>query len=107
MLPYLGPIEGIVLHHHERWDGTGYPKGLKGEEIPLLARIVAVADAYEAMTSDRPYRKGLPPEEAAEVIRREAGRQFDPEVARAFLEVWGRCPAWRDKRGFTRVSAVG
>jgi len=107
MLPYLGPIEGIVLHHHERWDGTGYPKGLKGEEIPLLARIVAVADAYEAMTSDRPYRKGLPPEEAAEAIRREAGRQFDPEVARAFLEVWGRCPAWRDKRGFARVSAVG
>lgn len=107
MLPYLGPIEGVVLHHHERWDGTGYPRGLKGEEIPLLARIVAVADAYEAMTSDRPYRKGLPPEEAAEVIRREAGRQFDPEVARVFLEVWRKRPAWRDKRGFTRVSAVG
>lgn len=106
MLPYLGSIEGIVLHHHERWDGAGYPKGLKGEEIPLLARIVAVADAYEAMTSDRPYRKGLSPEEAAGVIRKGAGKQFDPEVARAFLEVWARNPAWREKGKFARASVT-
>lgn len=104
MLPHLGPIEGIVLHHHERWDGRGYPKGLRGEEIPRLARIVAVADAYEAMTSDRPYRKGLSPEEAAEVVRKEAGKQFDPEVAEAFLRVWRRAPTWRTKGDFTRAS---
>lgn len=104
MLPYLGPIGSIVLHHHERWDGGGYPKGLKGEEIPFLVQIVAVADAYDAMTSDRPYRRALSPEEAAEVIRKEAGRQFSPRVAEAFLRVWEATPAWRTREAFAQAS---
>ena len=76
-----------VLHHHERWDGTGYPYGLGGHEIPLEARILAVADAYDAMTSDRPYRKARSPEEARAEVERCAGSQFDPQVAGAFLEL--------------------
>ena len=74
-----------VLHHHEHWDGTGYPDGLAGERIPLVARVIAVADAYDAMTSDRPYRAALSHPEASREIERGAGRQFDPTVVRAFL----------------------
>jgi HD-GYP domain-containing protein (c-di-GMP phosphodiesterase class II) len=76
-----------VRHHHERYDGTGYPDGLKGEEIPLIASIIAVADAFDAMISDRPYRKGLTKEHAIEEIARESGRQFDPQVASVFFEL--------------------
>jgi HD-GYP domain-containing protein (c-di-GMP phosphodiesterase class II) len=76
-----------VRHHHERYDGTGYPDGLKGEEIPLIASIIAVADAFDAMISDRPYRKGLSKEHAVEEILRESGRQFDPQVATVFFEL--------------------
>jgi HD-GYP domain-containing protein (c-di-GMP phosphodiesterase class II) len=78
---------GCVLHHHERWDGAGYPHGLKGEEIPIEARVIAVADAYDAMTSDRPYRRALSHAEAAAEVERCAGTQFDPQVARAFLSL--------------------
>jgi len=74
-----------VLHHHERWDGTGYPDGLKGEDIPLLARIIAVADAYDAMTTDRPYRKALSKEDAVKEIIRCSGTQFDPGVTEVFV----------------------
>ncbi len=84
--PELEPIAEYILSHHERWDGTGYPRGLKGEEIPLLARILAVVDAYDAMTEDRVYRKALTVGEAIEEIRRNAGTQFDPEIARIFIE---------------------
>jgi putative nucleotidyltransferase with HDIG domain len=73
-------ITPIVRHHHEYWDGKGYPAGLKGEEIPLLARILCVADSYEAMTADRPYRKGRTAAEAVEELNRCAGTQFDPAV---------------------------
>ena len=76
-----------VLHHHERWDGTGYPHGLSGEEIPIEARILAVADAYDAMTSDRPYRAALEHADAVAEVERCSGTQFDPQVARAFLEL--------------------
>jgi HD-GYP domain-containing protein (c-di-GMP phosphodiesterase class II) len=76
-----------VLHHHERWDGAGYPHGLRGEEIPMEARILAVADAYDAMTSDRPYRPALSHEDAMNEVRRCSGTQFDPEVADAFLSL--------------------
>ncbi|GAW93053.1 metal dependent phosphohydrolase [Calderihabitans maritimus] len=79
------PIIGAVKHHHERYDGTGYPDGLKGEEIPLFARIVAVADAYDAMTSDRVYRKALSSREALAEMKRNIGSQFDPEVVDVFL----------------------
>ncbi len=75
----------FIRHHHERWDGKGYPDGLAGEDIPLGARIIAVADSYDAMTSDRPYRKALPHEVALVELRRGAGSQFDPTVVDAFL----------------------
>lgn len=81
----LRDARDCVLHHHERWDGTGYPHGLCGDAIPFEARILAVADAYDAMTSDRPYRAALSREEAIAEVDRCAGTQFDPLVAEAFL----------------------
>jgi putative nucleotidyltransferase with HDIG domain len=84
-VPDLRPIVPIVRSHHERWDGKGYPDGLGGEAISPLARVVALADAFDAMTSDRPYRKGLPPEAAFGEIDKGLGRQFDPTFAAAFL----------------------
>ncbi|MDQ3719607.1 MAG: HD domain-containing protein [Actinomycetota bacterium] len=79
-VPFLERAAEIVRAHHERWDGTGYPDGLVGEEIPLAARIFSVADTLDALTTDRPYRRGVPMPEAREVIAREAGSQFDPMV---------------------------
>ena len=76
-----------VRHHHENWDGSGYPDGLKGEKIPLLARVIRVADVYDALTSERPYRKPLLAAEAIEILRQEAGRQLDPCIAEAFLQI--------------------
>lgn len=76
----------ITLSHHERWDGKGYPNGLKAKEIPLLARIVTIADSYDAMTSDRPYRKALSKEEAIIRILENSGTQFDEQIARIFIE---------------------
>lgn len=90
----------IVLHHQERYDGVqygpypGYPRGLKGQEIPLGARIVAVVDAFDAMTTDRPYRSALPNDQATSVLRRERGRQFDPQVVDVFLQILAERP-WR------------
>lgn len=75
-----------ILHHHERWDGSGYPGKLRGAEIPLGARILAVVDAFHAMTSDRPYRKGMPALQACDRLRQSAGTQFDPEVVAVFVE---------------------
>lgn len=80
-------IAGYVLEHHERWNGEGYPKGLKGEEISIEARIIAVAEAYDAMTSDRTYRKALSEEEAIDEIRRCSGVQFDPDIVKVFVEM--------------------
>jgi HD-GYP domain-containing protein (c-di-GMP phosphodiesterase class II) len=77
-------LRPIVRHHHERFDGTGYPDRLRGEQIPRLARIVSVCDAYDALVNDRPYRPGIAPEEAIEVLHRGAGTQWDPEVVRLF-----------------------
>lgn len=88
----LSPIEQlqdilpVIRHHHERYNGSGYPDGLKGEEIPLQARIVAVADAFDAMVSDRPYKKGLSVRKALKALEKGAGSQFDPEVVKCFLE---------------------
>jgi putative nucleotidyltransferase with HDIG domain len=87
-VPEMDPIIPIVRSHHERWDGTGYPDGLRGEEIPLLARIVAVADAFDAMTSNRPYhenKKGKPPAWAFGEVERQLGKQFCPTVGAAFI----------------------
>jgi HD-GYP domain-containing protein (c-di-GMP phosphodiesterase class II) len=77
-----------VLYHHERWDGRGYPTGRAGAAIPFEARILAVADCFDAMTSDRPYRAALAEDRALEEVDRCAGSQFDPDVALAFLEAW-------------------
>ncbi len=99
----VGAIPGMeqvvlgVRHHHERYDGRGYPDRLKGEEIPLIGRIMAVADAYSAMTTSRPYRKGLAEEEAIEEIRRNLGTQFDPEIGLLFIRL--REEALRSQNG--------
>lgn len=86
---FLKDIAPLILSHHERWDGTGYPRGLKGEEIPLGARIIAVVDVYEAVTSDRPYHKAISKEEACDIIREGAGTQFDPQTVSVFLDIIG------------------
>lgn len=83
-IAFLGEAKHVVRHHHERWDGGGYPDGLRGEEIPLAARVFAVADTLDALTSDRPYRPASPLAAAREIIRRGAGTQFDPAVVDAF-----------------------
>ncbi|MEI8200246.1 MAG: HD domain-containing phosphohydrolase [Eubacteriales bacterium] len=83
--PELMPIADYILSHHERWDGHGYPQGLAGHKIPLCSRILAVADAYDAMTEDRVYRKAMSMEDALEEIRKNSGTQFDPEVVDTFL----------------------
>lgn len=85
-IDFLGPALEVVLHHHERWDGGGYPYGLRGEDIPLSARIVAVCDAFDAMTSDRPYRKATPVEEALAQLVGVAGTQLDPHCALLLVE---------------------
>jgi HD-GYP domain-containing protein (c-di-GMP phosphodiesterase class II) len=83
----LAHLVPIIRHHHERWDGTGYPDGLKGDDIPLLARILAVADGFEAMTSERPYRRARSEEEALAELKKCAGSQWDPKVVEAFLQM--------------------
>jgi diguanylate cyclase (GGDEF)-like protein len=92
-VPFLSGVRRIVRHDHERWDGTGYPDGLRGEAIPLGARIVLVVDAYHAMCSDRPYRRAMPPAEAQDELRRGAGTQFDPDAVDALLDVLAAAPA--------------
>lgn len=81
-----GPLLSLVLHHHERFDGNGYPARLRGEEIPVGARILSVADAYDAMTSPRSYNRVLSPEEALNELKRCKGTQFDPVVVEAFID---------------------
>ena len=78
----------IALSHHERWDGAGYPRGLRGEAIPLGGRIVAVADVFDALISERPYKKGWPPDQARRYVEDEAGRHFDPACVAAFVSRW-------------------
>jgi putative nucleotidyltransferase with HDIG domain len=89
----LRPIVPIIRHHHERWDGRGYPDGLAGEDIPVLAAIVGLADAWDAMTTERPYAAAMSPEDALDEIRRGAGGQFAPAVAQAMLRICERDPA--------------
>lgn len=86
---YLRPALDIPYCHHEHWDGSGYPRGLKGEEIPLSARIFAVVDVWDALTSDRPYRSAWPQDRAREYIKEQAGHHFDPRVVEKFLELLG------------------
>ena len=85
-IEFLKPALDIPYCHHERWDGSGYPRGLKGQQIPLPARIFAVADVWDALTSDRPYRKAWPRERAKAHIEENAGVLFDPDVVTCFLK---------------------
>lgn len=85
--PELMSVAGYILTHHEHWDGKGYPQGLSGENIPLLSRILALADAYDAMTEDRPYRKAMPKQEAITEIINNAGTQFDPNITKIFVDI--------------------
>jgi GGDEF domain-containing protein len=91
-VPALQPTARAILHHHERFDGDGYPQGLSGDEIPLESRIICVADAFSAMTADRPYRGRMSIEQACKELERCAGTQFDPEVVEAFIEEVRREP---------------
>ena len=84
---YLHPVLDIPYCHHENWDGTGYPRGLKGEQIPLSARLFSVADVWDAITSDRPYRPAWGYEKAVEYIKSESGKKFDPQVVAIFLRM--------------------
>ena len=84
--PNLIPIADCILSHHERWDGKGYPQGLSGEDIPLLSRIISIADAFDAMTQDRPYRMAMTNEQAMIELQKYAGTQFDPRIVQIFLE---------------------
>ncbi len=88
-IAFLVPALDIPYCHHEKWDGTGYPRGLKGEEIPLAARIFAVADVWDALTSDRPQRKAWSKQDALTYIRQQSGIHFDPRVLDAFLKLSG------------------
>ena len=86
-IAYLKPALDIPYCHHEKWDGTGYPRGLKGEEIPLSARAFAIVDVWDALRSDRPYRPGWPEEKVLEHLREQKGKHFDPRVLEAFFQL--------------------
>jgi HD-GYP domain-containing protein (c-di-GMP phosphodiesterase class II) len=100
-IPFLAEAAEIVLTHHERCDGSGYPQGLRAAQIPLGAKIFAVADTIDAMTSNRPYRAALPFESAREQIVRGSGRQYDPQVASVFLSTPNE--AWEAIRADTAI----
>jgi len=98
-VPFLAQAVPIVRHHHERWDGSGYPDGLSGRDIPLPARIVTLADSFDAMTIDRPYRSARDPEDAYNEVVSNAGAQFDPQVVAAFQRAWSAnaiLPIWEN-----------
>jgi len=92
-IQFLGDAVEVIRHHHERFDGSGYPSGMRGEEIPIAARVFAVADSYDAMTSDRPCRDAMPKDRALEAISDGSGSQFDPDVVEVFLDLAREEPA--------------
>jgi len=99
---YFKEVLPIVLYHHERWDGRGYPEGRAGDAIPLWARIVCIADAYEAITAGRSYSSPKSPERAMQELEDLAGDQFDPELVKLFKEIWLQDPIWKDREVFLR-----
>lgn len=86
-IEYLHPALDIPYSHHEKWDGTGYPRGLKAEQIPMSARLFAIADVWDAVTSDRPYRPAWTEEQARAYIHEQSGKHFDPQVVELFFKV--------------------
>jgi len=105
---FLRPVAPLVKGHHERYDGAGYPDGLKGDAIPIESRIVSVLDAYDAMTSDRPYRKSQGKEWAIEELNRCAGTQFDPDVVESFISILGEAESKIfDVRDEIRIAVKG
>jgi HD-GYP domain-containing protein (c-di-GMP phosphodiesterase class II) len=92
-IAYPGPLALIVRHHHEYWDGTGYPDALAGDAIPVGARILAVADFYDALTSDRPYRRAFPHDRALAMLQDRAGRGYQPEIVQLFVTLVARLKA--------------
>jgi putative two-component system response regulator len=84
---FLRHAQNFAYSHHEKWNGTGYPQGLKGEEIPLEGRIMAIADVYDALVSERPYKKAFTHEQATEIIKKDSGTHFDPKLVEAFLNI--------------------
>jgi putative nucleotidyltransferase with HDIG domain len=86
-MPFPGPLALFVRHHHEHWDGTGYPDGLHGDAIPLGARVLAIVDCYDALTSDRPYRRSLSHDRAIAMILERRGTMYEPDIADAFLRI--------------------
>lgn len=92
-LPFPGPLSAIVRHHHESWDGTGYPDGLRGDAIPLGARLLAIVDCYDALTSDRPYRRALSHQSAIGIIAERRGTMYDPNLTDTFLRIVQRLHA--------------
>ena len=101
------PLALIVRHHHENWDGTGYPDGLRGEAIPIGARVLAIVDCYDALTSDRPYRRALSPERAVAMIVERRGTMYEPAIADAFLRIVEQLHIRprRERRGTPRARA--
>jgi response regulator RpfG family c-di-GMP phosphodiesterase len=107
-IPFLADAAEIILAHHERCDGSGYPRGLRAEEIPLGAGIFAVADSFDAMTSDRPYRSAMPLQQGRDEIQRAAGKLFDETVVRAFLAISvSKWTAIREEATSARIGSVG
>ena len=94
-----------IRHHHENWDGRGYPDGLRGEEIPLAARIIAIVDAFDAMSSDRPYRSGMPTQAALAVLRTNSGPQWDPALVERFVALMER--RFANERALEPLPQVG
>jgi HD-GYP domain-containing protein (c-di-GMP phosphodiesterase class II) len=86
-IPFLEDTIPLIRHHQERWDGTGYPSGLRGEEIPILARMFSIVDAFDALTSIRPYRQKISTQEAIEYIHEQAGTLFDPQIVEVFSKL--------------------
>ena len=87
-IPFLRPALEIPYSHHEHWDGSGYPQGLKGEEIPITARIFSIIDVYDALTHDRPYRLAWPEAKALEYLREQSGVTLDPQIVNVFLDMY-------------------
>lgn len=86
-IKFLHNIIPLIFYHHERWDGKGYPSGIEREEIPMGARVIAVSDVYQALTSDRPYRKAYTKKKAMKILEEGSGTQFDPRIVTAFLKI--------------------